>query len=810
MMNSKKKISVIILSLFSVLHFDLCAQVCFNGVSTDPVNPFNFDANYSFSNNLWLNSFDIGLNNGASFSDIFLNPAAGWSIPYFTSTAQFQMLNPYTSGGAPGASHLSQPTPFTSRDFHWEDGWELLYLGIGYYPNGHPFEQAPSNAPIFTPAVAYDFQIPYMIYYNRYSGLIRLFAGLFVPYQGAQSLTVDLSMNSDPLSTNYTGLLRHLSKYDTPLDQPTPYREQRGVNNTGYQGQVSSNSRVWYVYDFQVGFDPCTCNDFSELNFNFSAVQWSTVSLYGRMISLDEPLVDSNGNVTYNEDFLTATSIQSQDPNGYIMRSSLDGLVEDYRESLRIYNEQLDDRQFLRNGWFRNVLEDFQGSIVDDAVDLVPGGDIAEWIVDKNLNLGTDAEDVEKLVKSGSKSLIGSGYNFLSNQIFGDHVNPVRPSRPVATFSEMRFSGDITTSSSSLLAGFWTPGTDYTGEDFTPHNYPSYNEVLGMYSTLKTPDIESYETIESSTTIDNTVEDVSDNITLGFPCFVNITGTTTETTITKTKSINQEIFFKLGALPEYALNEVLDFDWDETKVYVSFSMVLENGNPLPSNQMNHNFLSLLDPLLVEEDEDTNLWLKHDVPQDQGFFTKEIKRQITLNSGWYDIENAANLLLGASLNNSISFREEYEEFEALCGDDSSDETVPQILDEVLHFEPVRIEMKIMADMYFDQLSFSGETINTTQVFSYLILDEENNIDLIADNNNYVASSNENDFLLMFPGTLTIQSSVISGTSPEAYPSDESFVIKVRAEDIIIDQSVEGFMAAPGIGPLVKMELMNLYI
>jgi hypothetical protein len=522
------------------------------------------------------------------------------------------------------------------------------------------------------------------------------------------------------------------------------------------------------------------------------------------MISLDEPLVDSNGNVIYNEDFLSATSIQSQDPNGYILRSSLDGLVEDYRESLRIYNEQLEDRQFGRNGWFRNVLEDFQSTIVGAAVDLVPGGDIAEWIIDKNLNLGADTGDVENLVKNGSKALIGTGYTFFSNQLFGENVNPVRPSRPVATFSEMRFSGDITATNSSTLAGFWTPGSDYPGNDFTPHNYPSYNEVLGMYATLKTPDIESYETIESTTTVDNTVVDVSDNITPGFPCFVNVTGTTTETTITKTKSINQEIFFKLGALPEYALNEVLDFDFNETKVYVSFSMVLENGNPLPSYQMNPSFLGLLDPLTVEEDENTNLWLKHDIPQDQGFYTKDIKRQITLNSGWYDIENAANLLLGASLNNSISFREEYEEFEALCGDDSSDETVPQILDEVLHFEPVRIEMKIMADMYFDQLSFSGETINTTQVFSYLILDEENNIDLIADNNNYVSFSNEDDFLLMFPGTLTIQSSVISGTSPEAYPSEESFVIKVRAEDIIIDQSVEGIIAAPGIGPLVKME------
>jgi hypothetical protein len=83
-----------------------------------------------------LNSFDFGANNGLSFSDIFLNPNAGWAIPDFTSPAQFQMLNPFTSGGALGASHLSQAIPFTNRDFHWEDGWVLLWLTAGFYPNG--------------------------------------------------------------------------------------------------------------------------------------------------------------------------------------------------------------------------------------------------------------------------------------------------------------------------------------------------------------------------------------------------------------------------------------------------------------------------------------------------------------------------------------------------------------------------------------------------------------------------------------------------------------------------------------------------
>lgn len=223
-------------------------QVCINGVSTNPVNPINLDPDFPSGNNLWINSFDFGLNNGSSFSDIFLNPDAGWSIPNFTSSAQFQMLSPFTSGGVPGTPHLSQAVPFQNRDFHREDGWELLYLGIGYYPNGHPLHIAPANAPIFSVAAAYDGQIPYMIYYNRYTGLIRLFAGLITPFGAVQSLSVDLTMNDGEMLASppekYTGLLRHLSNYGTPPDQPTPHRGQRGVNATGFDAATSFNDRL--------------------------------------------------------------------------------------------------------------------------------------------------------------------------------------------------------------------------------------------------------------------------------------------------------------------------------------------------------------------------------------------------------------------------------------------------------------------------------------------------------------------------------------------------------------------------------------
>lgn len=146
MISKSTALSAILLVMTPFL--EMKAQICFNGVSTDPMNPFNNDTNYPTSNNLWINTFNIGPGQ-FGFSNVFLNPDAGWSIPDFTSPAQFQMFNPFTTAGAPGTLHLAQPvTPFQNRDYHWEDGWELLYLSTGYYPIGWPLQMTPQNAPI--------------------------------------------------------------------------------------------------------------------------------------------------------------------------------------------------------------------------------------------------------------------------------------------------------------------------------------------------------------------------------------------------------------------------------------------------------------------------------------------------------------------------------------------------------------------------------------------------------------------------------------------------------------------------------------
>lgn len=69
--------------------------------------------------------------------------------------------------------------------------------------------------------------------------------------------------------------------------------------------------------------------------------------------------------------------------------------------------------------------------------------------------------------------MLGQGYDFLSSTIFGNNADPVRPPIPTASFSEMRFSGNIAESNLVPLTGFLTPGNSIDNANLTPFNYPA-------------------------------------------------------------------------------------------------------------------------------------------------------------------------------------------------------------------------------------------------------------------------------------------------------------------------------------------------
>lgn len=119
-----------------LIHVGVNGQPCEKVISTNPDNPVNvpFSTVSPNKTNPWLNIFDISAaqnGNPPVAKDIKLNNEVSWQIPYWDQNLPLDMKNPYTTSGTVQDRYRylrRSNIPFLVNDFHWEDGWELLYL----------------------------------------------------------------------------------------------------------------------------------------------------------------------------------------------------------------------------------------------------------------------------------------------------------------------------------------------------------------------------------------------------------------------------------------------------------------------------------------------------------------------------------------------------------------------------------------------------------------------------------------------------------------------------------------------------------
>ena len=176
----------------------------------------------------------------------------------------------------------------------------------------------------------------------------------------------------------------------------------------------------------------------------------------------------------------------------------------------------------------------------------------------------------------------------------------------------------------------------------------------------------------------------------------------------------------------------------------------------------------------------------------------IARKIQITSGWYDVQDVTNLLFGGKISTTMYYSELFEEDICMMGcggmnpifEDEYNEEVPNIKASDLKYRPTKITMKVMADMYFNQYSYLNEEINTNQVFTYLLLDESQNINLIGDQGNLISEGSINSFVNMYPGELTIETPTIYPNCPEIILSNSDLPFTIRADKVVVDSYMAG--------------------
>jgi hypothetical protein len=137
---------VLILSAFSSY------SQCVRQISTNPNNPYNEEWESWYPSDTYAGSF---INTGFSWypnSSILIPKSQDWNTPFRDPNGgDLTMEWPFASDNGGHTSYLyrridpetigdeyprGEDIPIELRDYHWEDGWELLYLNIGRLPNG--------------------------------------------------------------------------------------------------------------------------------------------------------------------------------------------------------------------------------------------------------------------------------------------------------------------------------------------------------------------------------------------------------------------------------------------------------------------------------------------------------------------------------------------------------------------------------------------------------------------------------------------------------------------------------------------------
>ncbi len=332
-----------------------------------------------------------------------------------------------------------------------EHGWELLWKFDGYDADGiTPIAGGMSGV-----NTAANF-----ILYNRYTGMLRWFTApkvIGTSYNELESLIEFADENQiASLFRNYNGL-------DQALDKPTV------VLRAASPAKTSFSIEHFSMADFNISYDPCVCYFDSRLSYKLNGITSANIDLYGRLEGTSQML---NASDAINSDRLL--SVYKDRKNSQFPEKVKNGLLE-YKN----YDKLLKDFEKLEN----------KSNIFDDVYDANQG--IAK-IAEIGYDLAKGVKEYKTLysIKTYSKLLGFASMPFKTDK--------KTKSPPMLIQAQMSLTGQL--NSSTPLNGFnfdmFTPGSYNTDMDLSKLNsinnnerflYPVYNQAMGLYAMLKTP-----------------------------------------------------------------------------------------------------------------------------------------------------------------------------------------------------------------------------------------------------------------------------------------------------------------------------------
>jgi hypothetical protein len=333
-----------------------------------------------------------------------------------------------------------------SKDMLWSDGWELIARKFGLdESNNYAVDADPDMT---------------MILYNKYTGLLRVVLKIC---RGSDYSAASITIKFHSTSVMKTDLLE-FSKEISPLTKT--FKESKFTAGAEYY----NNNTKWFYADFPMMYDPCTNMYQSKLNIISNLISTAQISLEGKV----------SGDI-YSKDVSGKAQIQKpgsyswQDFSGLVNGkvSTVNSSIDKFRTESQQFAEKLEGKNASGESNSTATISalDKISSFLKDNQFLKSGLALVPWI-----KSGVSVFD----------AFIGGGKQTASTQAVKLH--------PVTVNLTAKLNGSMTTTNPYHNVIFTNPGSKDANLD--PANYPYYNEVLGIFNLLQTPEVFYERTIQ--------------------------------------------------------------------------------------------------------------------------------------------------------------------------------------------------------------------------------------------------------------------------------------------------------------------------
>ncbi|MGB0391955.1 MAG: T9SS type A sorting domain-containing protein [Salibacteraceae bacterium] len=184
-----------------------------------------------------------------------------------------------------GQPNLVTPGIPLLKDFHPEDGWEVVYFDFGTPNNA-------VNDPIFA-------------LYNKYKGILRVF--MLLINDDAEAKRAMMFLEWGVSSDNVQMGNAYLSAYKTPMDAMDKFNQQNYDLKFVKPNKYVVDQHFWLFADFPIIYDPCICVNESYLNFRASLVQESDIQMQINQTTINNSQVMQGGATQTGSDWFKAT-----------------------------------------------------------------------------------------------------------------------------------------------------------------------------------------------------------------------------------------------------------------------------------------------------------------------------------------------------------------------------------------------------------------------------------------------------------------------------------------------------------------------